>query len=321
MRILFVTATRVGDAILSTGLLDKVLTDNPGARVTIACGPAAESLFSAVPGLERLIVLHKMVFSWHWLGLWAACVGHRWDVLVDLRNAPVTRLLRAEKRHHYRAKRSARGHRVEQLSAVMGLEGAPPAPRLWTDAEVEAEATDLVPGGIPILAVGPTANWLAKTWPADRFAALIGRLTGPDGILPGARVAVFGRDDERPQALPVLDAIPLQRRIDLVGAVDLVTAYACLKKAAFYVGNDSGLMHLAAAAGVPTLGLFGPTENALYAPWGRHCAVVRTENSVANIFPPNFDHRRPPNLMLGLGVDKAEEAARTLWADIVVAGS
>jgi heptosyltransferase-3 len=321
MRILFVTATRVGDAILSTGLLDKVLTDNPGARVTIACGPAAESLFSAVPGLERLIVLHKMVFSWHWLGLWAACVGHRWDVLVDLRNAPVTRLLRAEKRHHYRAKRSARGHRVEQLSAVMGLEGAPPAPRLWTDAEVEAEATDLVPGGIPILAVGPTANWLAKTWPADRFAALIGRLTGPDGILPGARVAVFGRDDERPQALPVLDAIPLQRRIDLVGAVDLVTAYACLKKAAFYVGNDSGLMHLAAAAGVPTLGLFGPTENAHYAPWGRHCAVVRTENSVANIFPPNFDHRRPPNLMLGLGVDKAEEAARTLWADIVVAGS
>ncbi|MGY8993107.1 MAG: glycosyltransferase family 9 protein, partial [Rhodospirillales bacterium] len=286
MRILFVTATRVGDAILSTGLLDKVLTDNPGARVTIACGPAAESLFSAVPGLERLIVLHKMVFSWHWLGLWAACVGHRWDVLVDLRNAPVTRLLRAEKRHHYRAKRSARGHRVEQLSAVMGLEGAPPAPRLWTDAEVEAEATDLVPGGIPILAVGPTANWLAKTWPADRFAALIGRLTGPDGILPGARVAVFGRDDERPQALPVLDAIPLQRRIDLVGAVDLVTAYACLKKAAFYVGNDSGLMHLAAAAGVPTLGLFGPTENAHYAPWGRHCAVVRTENSVANIFPP-----------------------------------
>jgi heptosyltransferase-3 len=229
MRILFVTATRVGDAILSTGLLDKVLTDNPGARVTIACGPAAESLFSAVPGLERLIVLHKMVFSWHWLGLWAACVGHRWDVLVDLRNAPVTRLLRAEKRHHYRAKRSARGHRVEQLSAVMGLEGAPPAPRLWTDAEVEAEATDLVPGGIPILAVGPTANWLAKTWPADRFAALIGRLTGPDGILPGARVAVFGRDDERPQALPVLDAIPLQRRIDLVGAVDLVTAYACRK--------------------------------------------------------------------------------------------
>jgi ADP-heptose:LPS heptosyltransferase len=146
-------------------------------------------------------------------------------------------------------------------------------------------------------------------------------LTGPDGILPGARVAVFGRDDERPQALPVLDAIPLQRRIDLVGAVDLVTAYACLKKAAFYVGNDSGLMHLAAAAGVPTLGLFGPTENAHYAPWGRHCAVVRTENSVANIFPPNFDHRRPPNLMLGLGVDKAEEAARTLWADIVVAGS
>ena len=270
-----------------------------------------------MPGLERLIVLHKMLFSLHWLGLWATCAGHRWDVLVDLRNAPVTRLLWAGKRHHYRAKRAARGHRVEQLSAVMGLEAAPPAPRLWTDTEIEAEAAGLVPDGAPILAVGPTANWSAKTWPAERFAALIDRLTGQGGILPGARVAVFGRDDERPQALPVLDAIPSERRIDVVGAVDLVTAYACLKKAAFYVGNDSGLMHLAAAAGIPTLGLFGPTEDAHYAPWGGHCAVVRTEASVADIFPPKFDHRRPPSLMLGLSVDKAEAAAHTLWARTV----
>ena len=317
MRILFVTATRVGDAILSTGLLDRLLTDHPGARVTIACGPAAASLFGAVPGLERLIVLDKMLFSLHWAGLWAACAGRRWDVLVDLRNAPVTRLLWARRRYHYRALRSAKGHRVEQLAAVMGLQAAPPAPTLWTDAAVEAEAAALVPGGGPVLAVGPTANWLAKTWPAERFAALIDRLTGAGGMLPGARVAVLGRDDERPQALPLLDAIPPGRCLDLVGRTDLVTSYACLKRAAFYVGNDSGLMHLAAAAGVPTLGLFGPTEDAHYAPWGPRCAVVRTLASVAEIFPPDFDHRRPPNLMEGLTVDAAEAAARALWSRVM----
>ena len=80
-------------------------------------------------------------------------------------------------------------------------------------------------------------------------------------------------------------------------------------------------MHLAAAAGVPTLGLFGPTQDAHYAPWGPCGAVVRTEASIEDIFPSNFDHRRPPNLMVGLSVDKAEAAARALWTRTVEASA
>ena len=142
---------------------------------------------------------------------------------------------------------------------------------------------------------------------------LIERLTAPTGILPGARVAVFGRDDERPMALRLLDTIPPARRIDLVGKLDLLTASACLARCAFYVGNDSGLMHLAAASGVPTLGLFGPTQESLYAPWGEHTAIVRTEIPFAEIFPPDFDHRTSDSLMDSLSVEAAEKGARELW--------
>jgi len=52
MRLLFVTSTRIGDAILSTGVLARLLEEHPNARVTIACGPAAASLFEAVPALS-----------------------------------------------------------------------------------------------------------------------------------------------------------------------------------------------------------------------------------------------------------------------------
>ena len=121
-------------------------------------------------------------------------------------------------------------------------------------------AQRLIPDGPPVLALGPTANWRAKTWRSDHFAELIGRLTGPGGILPGCRVAIFGRDDERPMALRLIEEIPAESCIDLVGKLDLLTVYACLARCDFYVGNDSGLMHLAAASGVPTLGLFGPTR-------------------------------------------------------------
>ncbi|MGC1301369.1 MAG: glycosyltransferase family 9 protein, partial [Caulobacteraceae bacterium] len=60
-----------------------------------------------------------------------------------------------------------------------------------------------------------------------------------------------------------------------VGRVDLLTAYALLKRARLFIGNDSGLMHLSAAAGAPTLGLFGPSDERLYAPWGPKARALR----------------------------------------------
>ena len=113
MKLLFVTSTRVGDAILSTGLLNKLIRDNPEVRVTVACGPAAAQLFEAVPNLDRIIVLDKMLFSLHWLRLWVLCVGSFWGLVVDLRNAPVTYLLFRRKRRGWaydaRRGRSAAG--------------------------------------------------------------------------------------------------------------------------------------------------------------------------------------------------------------------
>src|SRR5665213_2117896 len=80
MDILFVTATRIGDAMLSTGLLSYLTERHAGARLTIAAGPVAAPLFAAVPKLERLIVMRKRPFALHWLGLYGAVVGRRWDL-------------------------------------------------------------------------------------------------------------------------------------------------------------------------------------------------------------------------------------------------
>jgi hypothetical protein len=72
MNILFVTATRVGDAVLSTGLLHHLIERYPGARLTIAAEPVAAPLFEAVPRLERLIVVGRRRWALHWLPLYAA---------------------------------------------------------------------------------------------------------------------------------------------------------------------------------------------------------------------------------------------------------
>ena len=126
---------------------------------------------------------------------------------------------------------------------------------------------------------------------------------------------------ERAQAEPVLAALPANRRIDLVGRLDLPSVAAALRRCTFFVGNDTGLMHIAAASGTPTLGLFGPSPAEQYAPGGRLAAHVRSAEPAAAMFGAGFDHRTTGTLMDGLTVDMAEAAARRLWASAASAAA
>lgn len=313
MKILFVTANRLGDAVLSTGLLAHLIESHPGAEFTIAAGPMAAPLFGAVPRLERLIVFEKRSSGRHWFDLWRGCVARRWDMVVDLRRSILGWLLLARERYAI-PKIDGPLHRVQLAAATMGIEDEPPSPVLWTGPEDAAEATRLVPKGGPVLAIAPAANWRGKEWRSENFAAAVGRLTAADSPLPDARVAVLAAPDERPQAEAVLAAIPDQRRIDLIGGPALPVVAACLRRCALFIGNDSGLMHMAAASGIPTLGLFGPSRPEHYAPWGPNGAFVRTELSYDELVgAPGYDHLTTDTLMDSLSVDMVEEAARELW--------
>ena len=295
MRILFITATRIGDAVLSTGLLDHLGRTYPGARFTVACGPVAEGVFTRLPGLQRILIVDKRRYDRHWLTLWAQTVTHLWDLAVDLRGSALTLLLPARRRAIMRGGRRP-GHRLTHLAGTLGLRDAP-MPVTWTNATDQARAATLLPEGGPIIALGPTANWSGKVWPAERFVALFHALAPS---LPGARAAIFAGpgEAERRMAAPVLAALP--GAIDLAGCLSLPEAAASLARCRLFIGNDSGLMHLAAAAGTPTLGLFGPTPASEYAPSGRRTAAV---------LAPGPAGRTP---IEALGVEQVLVSARTL---------
>jgi len=310
MNILFVTATRIGDAVLSTGLLSHLIDRYPGARLTIAAGPPAAPLFTGVPGVERVIVVEKQAASLHWVKLYAAVAGRRWDLVVDLRGSALAWLLWAAERK-VAAKGDEDTHRVRQLGALFGLD-PPPSPTLWLGPEARAAAARLVPPGTPFVAIGPAANWRGKQWRGEYFAELARSLIGPAGAFEGMRVAVLAAAHERPQAEPLLDALPPERIVDLVGKIDVLTGAAVVKSAAMFIGNDTGLMHVAAAVGTPTLGLFGPSPAGRYAPWGRCTAIVQTTRTPAELMGPGFDHRTTDTLMDSLSVERVEAAVRAL---------
>jgi ADP-heptose:LPS heptosyltransferase len=269
-------------------------TEHPGARITVACGAVAEGVFLRLPGLERLIVFEKERFDFHWLRLWTRLVLHVWDIVVDVRGSALAVFLPTRRRHMLRGGRRP-GRRYEQLGQAMGFTPAP-LPVAWVSAADEAKAAALLPAG-PIIGLGPTANWTGKIWPPERFVALFEALRAQ---APGARAAIFAGPgaQERALAAPVLAALP--DAIDLVGRLSLPEVAACLRRCRMFVGNDSGLMHIAAAAGTPTLGLFGRSRADEYAPAGPRTAVAIAPG------PPG------EAAMDGLTVDAVLAAARTL---------
>ncbi len=270
MRILFIAPSRIGDAVLATGLIDHLLHRHPDARVTLVAGPISAEVFARMPNLERLIVTEKHRYDLHWLHLWAMAAGTRWDLVLDIRGSGLAWFLRARWRA---AMRRRPGPKIAQIGRILGLD-PPPLPVVWTAPDDRARATLLLPPGPPVIALAPTANWAGKIWPAERFAELFRRLAaGPFGP---ARAALFAGPGPAEQALaaPLLAALP--EAIDLAGRLSLPEAAAALARAALFVGNDSGLMHIAAAAGTPTIGLFGPTPADEYAPAGPTALAVRS---------------------------------------------
>lgn len=318
--ILFITASRIGDAVLSSGLLAKLVSETPNARVTVAAGPASAPLFRDTPGLERLIVLEKEPFAGHWIKLWRRVRKTRWGVVVDLRGSRLSSFLKRRRRAVFAP---ASGlvepeHKVVEAARLLGLQDDPPAPFLFTSAETEAAAQALfdgIEGEGPVLALAPGATWRGKAWPSDRFARLALRLRGPGEPFEHGRVVIVGGPEDRVAAEAIRRALPRGAVTDLTGKADLLTIHALLKRVRLFVGNDSGLAHLSAAAGAPTLALFGPSDERRYAPWGPKARVVRGPRPFEAFKAIDPELNQSVQHMLDLKVPSVLAAAKTLLSE------
>lgn len=312
--ILIITATRIGDAVLASGLIRKLYDEIPNAHFTIVTGPVAAPLFRDVPNLDQIIPLVKQRNGGHWFALWQKIRHRTWGLILDGRGSAISRFVRTKQRAIHR-KTGLVEHKVIEAARLLRLEHEPPSPYLFTSDRTEAEAARLVAGQGPLLAMGAAANWIGKTWPSERFALTALQMLGPDGPMPEGRLLILGGPDDWRAAEVLRRTLPRERWIDLTGKADLLTIHACLRHARMFIGNDSGLMHLAAAAGIPTLGLFGPSDDRLYAPWGPLCRVVRGQRDFETLRKIDPDLNQAICHMLDLPVDKVVAAARRLYDD------
>ncbi len=286
-QVLFVTSNRIGDCVISSGVIREIRRQIPGAEITVACGRPPAPFFRSAPGVARVIILDKKKAAGHWLDLWTQVVGTHWALVIDIRGSALAYLLRADRRVVYNRRWETGLPKVEMISRLMGA-GHALEPELFIDDRARTEAAavidpQLVAAPGPIMALAPIAHQPGKSWPADRWGVLVERLRAEPRFA-GWRFMPVGGPGDRPPATPALEAAG-SLAIDFVGKGDILASAAAIDRAALFVGNDSGLMHVAAAAGKPTLGLFGPTEWWLYGPRGPRTAMA-TSNPTRGEFAP-----------------------------------
>lgn len=263
-------------------MLETLRAQYPQAQFTIACGGVAAPIFQAFPNLEQLYVLRKQKAGLHWLKLWWTCCQKHWDLIVDLRGTGISYFLCTKTRKVWKSSGNTTQLRVQQMAEFIG-QTTPTSCKIHLTEEHRKKAKALLPKKGPVLMLSPAANWDKKCWPAENFLELAQQLTAKRGLLPNAVIGILGSPDQRAELLPLLHAFPKDQQLDVTGNVDLLTLAACLEQTDLFVGNDSGLMHLAAAMGTPTLGLFGPSRSEVYGPFGPKAAYIRVPKTYEDV--------------------------------------
>jgi len=170
---------------------------------------------------------------------------------------------------------------IDRCGALTLPKGEPipadwPKPALDVPAAAAAEwrrTRNLPDDGRPVIAFAPGAVGPSKRWPAASFGELARSL-----IAEGCTVWVLGSPAEAPLAAEIVAAAGPHAR-DMTSN-DLRNAILALKIAETCVSNDSGLVHVSAAIGTPTIGIFGPTSPWHWAPLNPLAATIETLTDV-----------------------------------------
>jgi len=292
--VLIVPYVWIGDFVRCHSVIKLLRAQNPQRPVDLLTSTLCAPLLDYMPGVRKGIVCdlprRRLAFARHFalarrlrqegygsalvmlrtwksaLAPYLAGIPHRAGFVGEARFLLLNDLRRGERQLE---------RMIDRLGALALPAGASlpadwPLPELVVPAEEVAawrSRMGLEPDGRPAVALAPGAVGTGKAWPGGHYAALAEKLSRA-----GMAVWVLGGPNEAALAAAIGEAGG-ERVRDLTGP-DLRNAILALKAASAAVTNDSGLMHIAAALGTPTVAIFGPTSARHWAPLNPLAAVL-----------------------------------------------
>jgi heptosyltransferase-2 len=289
-KFLVIRFSSLGDIVLSSVITQQLARDFPDSPITFLTKSQYQSLAGILPGVTRVKGYDSRQSL---LSLIREFNQEKFDNIIDLhsnwRSFWVRNLTRANRTAHYRS------HRLKRLSMVLfpGLKTAPVSttqcyldsllklgisadgvqPRIQPKEEDIHQANSFLlkrgvePGSL-LIGIAPGAKWETKKWPSVKF----GQLTLQLQEKLKSTIVFFGSAEES----NLLEDLAERAPHSLVAKnLELNLLAALIQKCSLMISNDSGLMHVSSASGVPTVAIFGPTHPKLgFAPAGSNNVVL-----------------------------------------------
>ncbi|MCX5710356.1 MAG: lipopolysaccharide heptosyltransferase II [Candidatus Omnitrophica bacterium] len=280
-KILFITLSNIGDAILTLPALDSLMLEYPAADIYVMCAERPKELFENNPRIKKVIIFDKHAGIKSNIKLFNSLRKERFDLVVDLRNTFFGAALPAR-------------YRTSPLLSMPKSISHMKDKHLWkiknqkAEIKYKAEAKSLyispkdeerigkilkennIAHNDAFIVIAPGARSSIKRWPKEKFAQLAS-LLGKDF---GSKIALVGDKADVEASRYIKEASGLDI-LDLTGKTTLMELAALIKKSRLLVTNDSAILHLASYLNVPVLAVFGPTNENKYGPWSAESSVVR----------------------------------------------
>lgn len=295
-QILVIQAGSIAEFVLSLSAMKRIRQSHPRDRITLLTQPQFEGLAKASPYFNDVVALERPVTPGDWLRLRGLVKRGKFARVYDLENSGWTKALfqflrpfppawsgavggaKLRHRNPRRDQMHTLERQAEQLQAAGIWPDAPtqpgdaPAPDLsWIlrrAADPRPVAGAAAPRPFVLLVPGGGENKPEKRWPIDRYAELARRLRER-----GYDIVIIGGPQESAMARLIQKAVGHAR--DLTGRTDFAQIAVLGARAVLAVGNNTGPIHLIAAAGAPTIALLADEADAmLTAPRG-HVAVLQ----------------------------------------------
>lgn len=324
----------IGDAVMSLPALMGIKSAFPDGEISILAKPWVAEIFQGFSPLNRVILYESPGKHQGFTGklrLAQKLKEENFDLALlfpnSFESALIAYLARIPKRagydtdgrgllltHPVPSAEKKKGHQIDYYLKLINYLGFPTPTRIprlkisveqasWVHKKLKSLGMDKEPlvGLTPGSSFGP-----AKQWPWEKFA----KLSEMINKRLGAQVVILGSHSDQHIAQKILQGRQ-KMGYDFTGQTTLAEAMALMADCQLVVTNDSGLMHVAAAVGVPLVAIFGSTDPDHTGPIGEHCRVIRKALPCS----PCFKKKCPKNLdcLQAISVEEVYEEVEKLW--------
>jgi len=290
-KILFVSLSNIGDAVMTLPTLIYLKKMYPSAKFDLICDARSVEIFQSFPSINKIYIRDKKGGISNQFRFIRKIRQTHYDLAVDLKTDFLLWFLRAKRKIRKVNNKSL--HSVEKhfISICSNLKKIPD-PKIYIPTKLQNNIKNIFPsnkGKTIALALGANSNH--KVWPTENYVCLLKLLK-----LKFANIILIGSKNEMDKA-QLFKKLYTKKVFDFCGKLTLLETASIIKKSDFFIGNDSGLGHIASAVNTQNFIIFGDGDPGRYRPWGNKSSWYQNPEKDISLITPEQIYKEVINIL------------------------